>query len=162
MPGNLGGAGSCQACGASHFPPGSPYDPPSSHPADGEFYLHPHYRAKLPIEATLLKVQAGADNFITEKYADQIAAILNEWSAALQKGPTEKRSRSRRCCPQFFGLFVRATESRLIRPGPSLEIRHNKFADQTILRREAFLQSVKSAMSAFSKIINRRIPGSGD
>src|SRR6266478_8797048 len=65
------------------FHPGFPFDSPHLHSADGEFYLHPHYRAKLPIEATLLKAQAGTDNFVTEKYADEIAAILNEWSAAL-------------------------------------------------------------------------------
>ena len=71
------------------FPSGFAYESPRSRPADGDFYLHPHYRATLPIEATLLKAQAGTDNFITEKYADQIAAILNEWSVALQQSPTE-------------------------------------------------------------------------
>ena len=44
--------------------------------------MHPHYRAELPLEATLPKVQAGFDEFVTEKYHDQIAAILAEWTAA--------------------------------------------------------------------------------
>ena len=31
----------------------------------GEFHLHPHYRAQLPLEATVLKTQTGLDKFIT-------------------------------------------------------------------------------------------------
>jgi hypothetical protein len=56
-------------------------------PSGGEFHLHPHYRAQLPIEATLLKTQAGQDEFITEKYHDQIAAIFAEWSSGLLASP---------------------------------------------------------------------------
>ncbi|MBZ5571050.1 MAG: hypothetical protein LAO09_04125, partial [Acidobacteriia bacterium] len=52
--------------------------PPSP---DATFHLHPHYRAQRPLDATLLKTRAGLDEFITEKYADQIAATLAEWSA---------------------------------------------------------------------------------
>src|SRR5882672_8776908 len=29
-----------------------------------DFHLHPHYRAKLPLEATLFKTQAGLDDFV--------------------------------------------------------------------------------------------------
>ncbi len=108
----------------------------------------------MPIEATLLKVQAGADNFVTEKYADQIAAILNQWSAALQRDPTETGAIEKAFSANFLGHSFTPAESRVIRPGPSLEIRDNKFASQIILGREAFLQSVRSAMSAFSKILN--------
>jgi hypothetical protein len=50
-----------------------------------EFHLHPHCRTQLPLEATLLKTQPGLDDFVTEKYQDQIAAILAEWSAAFDQ-----------------------------------------------------------------------------
>ena len=134
------------------FPLGFPDESPSSQPAAGDFYLHPHYRATLPIEATLLKAKAGTDNFVTEKYADQITAILNEWSAAWQQSPTETAAIEKALSEHFSGYSLAATESRMVRPGPSLEVRHNTFADQTVLPRDAFLQSVKSAMSTFSKI----------
>ena len=135
------------------FPPGFPFSSPQTQSAGGEFYLHPHYRAKLPIEATLLKVQAGADQFITEKYADQIAAMLNQWSTALLKASTDTGPIERVLSDNFSGCSFAATESRLVRPGPSLEVRQNKFANQTALGRAAFLQSMKLAMSAFSKIV---------
>ena len=105
----------------------------------------------MPVEATLLKAKGGTDNFITEKYADQIAAILNEWSADLRQTPTETAAIEKALSDNFSGYSLAATESRLTRPRPSLEVRHNKFANQTALRRDAFLQSAKSAMSSFRK-----------
>src|ERR1700685_818822 len=47
---------------------------------DAAFHLHPQYRSATPLDATLLKVEAGSDDFITEKYQDRIAAILGGWS----------------------------------------------------------------------------------
>ena len=90
------------------LPSGSPSESSQSQPAGGEYYLHPHYRAKLPVETTLLKTPAGTDNFVTEKYADQIGAILSEWSAALQQAPTQTGVIEKVFSPQFFGFFVRS------------------------------------------------------
>src|SRR5436305_14451330 len=42
------------------------------------FVLHPRYRSERPLDAMLLKVQAGSDRFVSEKYADEIAAIPGE------------------------------------------------------------------------------------
>src|SRR5277367_3117100 len=61
----------------------------SSQAATPQFHLHPHYRAQRPIDATLLKTQAGLDDFITEKYVDQIATILSAWSASLMQSPQD-------------------------------------------------------------------------
>jgi len=133
--------------------PAFPLASPNPLSADAEFYLHPHYRAELPIEATLLKARAGSDEFITEKYADQIATILNEWSAALSKNPTETAAIESVFSGSFLGCSLEAIESRLIRPGPSLQVRRVKFSSQTILGPSAFLQNMRSAMSSFSKIV---------
>jgi hypothetical protein len=58
----------------------------------GSFHLHPHYRARLPLEAALLNTQAGSDRFVTEKYAEQIEAILAEWGAGLRQSPRDVRA----------------------------------------------------------------------
>src|ERR1700687_5547762 len=78
----------CQGASAAFIPAGLrglafPFactsDSPNLRSSGGDFHLHPRYRAQLPLEATLLKTQAGLDDFVTEKYQDQIAAILSEW-----------------------------------------------------------------------------------
>src|SRR6202158_5386169 len=59
------------------------FDPADAASSNGEFHLHPHYRMPRPLDALLLKTQAGLDDFVTEKYADEIAAILAQWRTGL-------------------------------------------------------------------------------
>ena len=54
---------------------------------DVDFHLHPHYRAQMPLDATLLKTQTGLDAFVTEKYQDQVAAILAQWRSSVLESP---------------------------------------------------------------------------
>jgi tetratricopeptide (TPR) repeat protein len=121
--------------------------------SDGEFHLHPHYRAQTPLDATLLKTQSGLDNFIAEKYHDQIAVILAKWSSSLLQSPQDVRAVEETLSLNFSGSSLQPLESRLARSGPALEIRKNKFTRQTTLGREAFLQQLRSVLSPFSKIV---------
>jgi tetratricopeptide (TPR) repeat protein/peroxiredoxin len=129
------------------------FDSPSVLSSENEFHLQPHYRAQRPLDATLLKTQTGLDDFITEKYHDQIAAILAEWSASLLQSPQEAHAVEKVFARDFTGSSLRPVESRLVRPGPAIEVRQNKFTTQANLRRDAFLQELQSAMSVFSKIV---------
>ena len=121
-------------------------------PGAGEFHLRPHYRAKLPIETTLLKTLAGSDDFITEKYHDQIAAILVKWSAGLLESPQNLQAIERILSPDFSGASFRPVGSRVLRSGPAVEVHQNKFARESPLGRDAFLRELRSAMASFSTI----------
>ena len=121
--------------------------------ANPGFYLHPHYRSDRPLDATLLKVQTGLDNFVTEKYADEIAAVLGEWSAGLLRSPRETQAIAKLLAPDFRGASVQPTESRLVRSGSLVEVRQNRFSDQTAMASEQFLREWQSALNAFSRII---------
>ncbi|HKC01199.1 MAG TPA: FG-GAP-like repeat-containing protein [Terriglobales bacterium] len=118
-----------------------------------EFQLHPHYRMPRPLDALLLKTQAGLDDFVTEKYADQISAILAQWSSGLLRSPQDLSAVERVLLPNFAGSSPRPIESRVVRPGPAIEVRHNTFTRKTALGRDAFLQEVRSALGGFSKIL---------
>ena len=152
----------CQGASAAIVPAGLrgfafpfiyPRDSPIAIPSDGDFHLHPHYRAQRPLDAVLLKTQAGLDDFITEKYHDQIATILAEWSSSLLHSPQEVHAVERVLTPDFLGSSLRPGDSRLVRPGPVLEVHQNKFSSQTNLGRDAFLQELRSAMSVFFKLM---------
>jgi tetratricopeptide (TPR) repeat protein len=130
-----------------------PFDSRSTFSTNAEFHLHPHYRAQMPVDAVLLKTQAGLDDFITEKYSDQIAAILAEWSERLLQSVQEVQAVEKVLTPDFSGASFQPLESLLVWSGPALEIRRNKFARQTALGRDAFLRELRSAMGSFSKIV---------
>jgi tetratricopeptide (TPR) repeat protein/thiol-disulfide isomerase/thioredoxin len=120
---------------------------------DVDFHLHPHYRAQIPLDATMAKTQAGLDKFVTEKYQDQIAEILAEWSSSLLQSSNDMRALEKVLTPDFSATPLRPLESRPVRSGLVLEIRQNIFPPLLALGREAFLEELRSTMSSFSKII---------
>jgi tetratricopeptide (TPR) repeat protein len=113
---------------------------------DAEFHLHPYYRAQTPLDATLLKVKAGLDDFVTENYHDQIAAILAQWRTDLL-GSVENT-----LAPSFLGASPQSSDSRVLRPGPALEVRHVTFPQQPTLGRDPFIQELRSSLSTFKTI----------
>ncbi len=117
------------------------------------FHLHPHYRSERPLDATLLKVQSGLDDFITEKYADQIAAMLAEWSAGLLQSPREVQAIAKTCAAEFAAASLQPTQSRVVRSSTVLEVRQNRFDNQVALSRDGFLREWQAAFSGFSKIV---------
>jgi Flp pilus assembly protein TadD len=113
---------------------------------DTEFHLHPHYRAETPLDATLLKTKAGLDEFVTEQYHDQIAAIIVEWRENLA-GSIEKI-----LAPDFLGASPQPAQSRIVRPGSALEARRVTFSQQPILGGDAFIRELRSSLSSFTTI----------
>src|SRR4029077_11669852 len=98
--------------------------PAAASPSHGEFHLHPHYRVPRPLDALLLKAQAGLDDFVAEKYVDQIAAILARWSSGLLRSPQDVSAVEKILHPNFSGSSPQPLESRVVRPGPAIEVRH--------------------------------------
>jgi tetratricopeptide (TPR) repeat protein/peroxiredoxin len=123
------------------------------HSPDGGFHLHPRYRAQLPLDATLLQAKSGLDNFIIEKYSNEIAAILQEWSTRLLQSPTDLGAIERVLAPDFSGFSPRPTGSRLARSGPTLEVHKAEFTRQAALGQDAFFQELRAALSSFSNIV---------
>lgn len=153
---------SCQGASTALIPPGLrgivfplQFDLNSS-PARSsaeEFYLHPRYRAQTPLDAMLLKAQTGLDDFVTEKYHDNVAAILAEWSSSLLRSPQETHAVEKVFAANFSGSSLRPVDSRLARSGSILEIHQNTFAPEANLSSNAFLQELRSALGVFSKIL---------
>jgi len=121
--------------------------------SDPEFHLQLHYRSQRPLEATLLKVQAGLDDFVTEKYADQMAAIFAEWSASLLQSPRETQAIAKVLSADFFGASLKPAETRVVRSSAAIQVRQNKFVNQAPLRRDEFLREWQSVFGGFSRIV---------
>ncbi len=124
--------------------------------ADVAYHLHPHYRERMPLDATLLLTQTGLDVFVSEKYHDQITASLAEWSSSLLQSPQDTRAVEKILAPDFSGASFRPSESRVVRSGGPFEIRQNQFVRETVLERDAFLQELRTAMNSFLKILTAK------
>lgn len=121
-------------------------------PESGQFILHPRYRSERPLDATLLKVQAGSDRFISEKYADEIAAVLAAWSAALLRSPRDTRAIRASLTANFRATSLKPVESKVIRSSPALQVRRDRFSGEANLDLEAFVSQWESWAAAFSII----------
>ena len=118
--------------------------------APPEFHLHPHYRSQLALEATFRKTEAGSDEFISEKYAEQIQAILDAWSSGLRESSPSLDAIERVLADDFSGPSFTSAESRKLRSG-TIEIWKNSFS-QTPIARDRFLRDLRSALSGFTQI----------
>jgi tetratricopeptide (TPR) repeat protein len=124
-------------------------------PSGGEFHLHLHYRSSRPLDATLAKTQAGLDEFVSEKYADQIAAILALWTTDLLDPRGQVQAIAKSLAPDFSGTVFRPLESQLARTGAGIEVRRNRFTAEsaTDLGRSRFLSELQLALSDLSNLI---------
>lgn len=121
--------------------------------SQGEFRFRPHYRSQRPLDALLLKTQPGFDDFTTEKYHDQIAITLAEWREGLLESPLDFATFAKSLADDCSCASLRPTESRLVRSGPVVEVRKNKFSPQIDLARDAFLDDLRSSLSIFSGLL---------
>jgi tetratricopeptide (TPR) repeat protein len=119
----------------------------------GEFYLQPRYRAPSALDAILQKTRSGTDEFITEKYHDEIATILGKWGSGLLRSLQELSAVERVLSPDFLGTPMLPTDVRLVRAGSGLEVTQNKFDTEAKLAKKAFLRELLSALSGFGKIL---------
>jgi len=90
--------------------------------------------------------------FITEKYADELAKILQQWSASLWRAPRDINTLANSIAEGFAGGSLQPSESHVVRAAPPVEVRQNKFPGANGLGREAFLRAWQSSFGSFSKI----------
>ncbi len=137
----------------NRFSPLRPFTPHEEQIAREPFHLRPHYRSERPLDATLRRVAAGSDEFITEKYADQVAAIFAKWTEGLLQSPLQVRAVREVLAADFLGASLQPTESPMVRSEEFLQVRRNKFSDQLRLGQDAFFREWHAMLGRYSKIV---------
>lgn len=118
-----------------------------------ELQLHPEYRVKRGADAILRKVPAGFDDFVTEKYQDQIEAIFREWSAQLLSSPQETSAIHKVISANFLGSSFQPSAERVVHETASIRASRVQYTGKPTLAAEAFLGELSASIAAFSKIV---------
>ncbi len=100
----------------------------------------------MPLDALLLNTEPGLDEFLAEKYAAQIAVVLAEWSVSLLRSPQDVSALEKCLDASFIGAPFTPAETQVLRQGPPIEIRRNKFNQNPNLNREAFLKDLLESL----------------
>ena len=124
-------------------------DGPSSH----QFHLHPAYRNPRELDAVLRKVKPGFDAFVTEKYHDEVAAVLSGWRAELLRSPTGLNAIGKSLSDTFLGVSFKPVQSRPVRPDSFLKLERLIFADEAQLEANKFLDDFRSTLALFSLLV---------
>ncbi len=118
-----------------------------------DFHLHPHYREHRPLDEVLRKRSASLDDFVTEKYHDQIAAILAQWSASLLQSPQDTRPIEKVLAADFQGCSLRPITSKVLRSGLGLTARQLSCAPDLTLGASAFTRDLRLSLTELSEIL---------
>src|ERR1700722_6675497 len=93
-----------------------------------EFHVHPQYRTPRGLDAVLQKADAKFDDFDTEKYHDQVAAILSEWSSQLLVSPQKTAAIEKAMSSNFSGASPKPISSQPMRADSILQAFRMKFS----------------------------------
>jgi len=119
-----------------------------------DYRLTPHYRAQPPLEDVLRMVEPGFDAFITEKYAEQIEAILADWSAGLERFPADFAPIEACLSAGFAGSVLQPSVLEQKRADRNLTVSHGRFSTELNegrpapagLGREAFREQLRGLL----------------
>ena len=101
----------------------------------------------------LRKVPAGFDEFVTEKYQDQVAAVLRAWSSQLLGAPNSTVALEKVIPPRFSANSPKASKWKPVRAGTALKTWQGEFALEPRLGRDEFLADLRSTFSSYSRVI---------
>jgi tetratricopeptide (TPR) repeat protein len=114
--------------------------------------LTPHYPAHSPLEDVLRLVTPGSDEYLTEKYAAQIEALLQQWSVALKASLKDYSVLS-----GFLDVSLEATllvpERELtLRTGSGVDCTRRHFSSKLASGRDAFLGQIREWLGGITQV----------
>ena len=115
--------------------------------------MQPRYREQVSLEAVLRKRSAGDDDFVTERYQDLIATILEHWIADLQQSPPRIGAIEKALSPEFLGSALQPVASRTVRADGVLSAWQLSFPPDIKLARNAFAGELRQYLADLTEIL---------
>ena len=132
------------------FPPAAVSEKPAFPLSDVR--LTPHYPARSPLEDVLRLVAPGSDEYVTEKYAFEIEALLEQWGHSLRASPSDLSALAKLLDPSIEATaMVPETELRL-RAGNGIECSRRRFSSHMASGQERFLDHVRAWLGPVSRV----------
>jgi Flp pilus assembly protein TadD/peroxiredoxin len=118
--------------------------------ADTRF--RPHYPSKGPLEDVLRLVAPGSDDYVTERYAFELDALLKQWRAALKASTKDHATLAGLVSPSLVASsFVIAKETNL-RSGPAVNTAKRNFDGHVLTGQESFLKAFAAWLGPVTSI----------
>jgi tetratricopeptide (TPR) repeat protein len=112
--------------------------------------VHPHYRTPRSLDAVLRKVRPGLDDFVAEKYHEQIATILDRWTYSLLKSPSATADIESALSATLNANSPIPADSQPLRASSVLNVSRARFSPERQFDRAAWIRDWSSALRQFS------------
>ena len=118
-----------------------------------EYRLTPHYPTRSSLDDLFRYVVPGSDEYVMEKYATEIARLLDEWGQELRSN-----ERSLSTFTKFLGSSLKAAplvpkEEKTLRSGYGVEVIRRTFPQEAVLGRERFLEEVRTYLAPLAPVL---------
>jgi len=114
--------------------------------------LTPHYPARSPLADVLRFLPPGSDEYITEKYAFEIEALLKQWSRALKASIRDFALLENLLSPSIEATPFKPVSEATVRSGFGVDVVRRHFAAQTAAGRDRFLEEIRNWLGQVSRI----------
>ena len=120
--------------------------------APAALQLHPEYRLKRESKRSYAKCRRASDDFVTEKYQDQIEAILRAWSAELLEAPQRIDAIRRVMSGSFAGSFFQPSQEMTLYHWASIKTWKTQYSTEMLLSADVFLTELRSYFGNFTHL----------
>ena len=119
--------------------------------------LAPHYPLESPLADIFRRVPPGSDEYITEKYAIEIEAILRRWSRDLLASPQNTRNIAEFLSPSLLAGSLSPARRTKVRSSFGVDVEHRTFNSDLSLGRDAFIDNMRTWLGSVASHSHRRI-----
>ncbi|HYK36616.1 FG-GAP-like repeat-containing protein [Alloacidobacterium sp.] len=114
--------------------------------------LTPSYPAESPLEDVLRKVAPGSDEYVTEKYAADIGAVLGQWSQVLKASARDISALGRFLDTSVTASSLTSAKETKLRSDHGIEIVKRRFSGGTLPGREQFLKAFRDYLGLVMRV----------
>ena len=114
--------------------------------------LTPHYPEESPLADVLRLAAPGSDEYVTEKYAFEIDAILKEWGKALKASVRDLSVLAKSLDPSFEASSLGSFKESQVRSGFGIDVVRRRFTAGLVPDREQFLHEIASWLYEDSRV----------
>lgn len=140
---------------APFFEPATPFSAPAPHSPELPFSdvrLVPHYPEQSPLAPILALVQPGSDEYITEKYAVEIEAILKQWGQTLKSSVQNHAAIGKWLAPSLQASPLTPSHQTPLRSGFGIDVVKREFAAPAQVDRVTFLSRIQTWLGPVASV----------
>jgi Flp pilus assembly protein TadD/peroxiredoxin len=114
--------------------------------------LTPRYPARSPLEDVLRLLPPGSDEYVTEKYAFEIEALLTQWSHSLKASAGDLSALATFLDPSIQASSLVPETVLTLRTGNGIDCKRRHFSGNVVSGRDRFLEQIRAWLGQVSLV----------